>query len=129
MPLKNKIYFVAIVIAYFVAVFFVLAGAAKAQETADGAMDREILIGPGKHYTNLTSVQPWIIDGELVGSVASYVYDDVTPTDLSIIGSFTIKTVICWDLAGSTSWGSREWLLMKGSRNTKTNLTELSLSL
>ena len=78
MPLKNKIYFVAIVIAYFVAVFFVLAGAAKAQETADGAMDREILIGPGKHYTNLTSVQPWIIDGELVGSVASYVYDDVT---------------------------------------------------
>jgi len=78
MSLKNKIYFVAIVIAYFVAVFFAFAAAANAQEATGGAVDRGILIGPGKHDANLTSVQPWIMDGKLVGSVASYVYDDVT---------------------------------------------------
>jgi hypothetical protein len=40
------------------------------------SMEQQIA-GPGRHETNLTSVDPWMIDGETVGVVASYVFKDV----------------------------------------------------
>jgi hypothetical protein len=88
MTLRKKIYFIMIATSYFVAMLFALVVAAHAEETTDTAVEQEIIIGPGEHYTKLTSVQPWIVDGEFVGSVASYIYDDVT----------TERSVDYWEL-------------------------------
>ena len=78
MTLRNKIYFIIIAGLYFVAALFVLVVAANAEEGTDTAVEQETIVGPRQHDTNLTSVEPWIIDGEVVGSVAAYVYNDVT---------------------------------------------------
>ena len=77
MRLRNKIYFVAITTAYFVAVLFALVVAASAQQTSDRGVEQETAIGPGQHDTNLTFIQPWIVDDQVVGSMAAYVYSDV----------------------------------------------------
>ena len=73
MPLKNKI--CSIVIATFV-VLFALVVTTNAEEATNSNGEQDI-IGPGKHGTDLTSVQPLIVDGEIMGSVAAYVYNDV----------------------------------------------------
>jgi hypothetical protein len=78
MTLKAKIYFVIIAASYFVAVLFALAIIANAEEVTAHAAEQEIVIGPGQHHLSLTSVKPWIVDGEVVGTAAAYVYDDTT---------------------------------------------------
>ena len=76
MTLRNKILFIIIATSYFVAMFFALAVIVRADVA--NTVEQEIVIGPGQHHVNLRSVKPWIIDDEVVGSVASYVYGDVT---------------------------------------------------
>lgn len=62
----------------FVAVLFVLGGAANAAEATDNSLEQDSVTGPEQHDTSLISIQPWVVDGEVVGSIASYVYKDVT---------------------------------------------------
>lgn len=51
MPLRNKIHFILIATAYFVAVFFALNATANAQEATDTVVAQEVVIGPGQHDT------------------------------------------------------------------------------
>ena len=77
MSMKNKIYFITIAAAYFLAVLFVLVAAANAAQGVTPPVAEEIA-GPARHQTNITSVDWWVLDGEVVGVVASYVFKDVT---------------------------------------------------
>jgi hypothetical protein len=63
MPLRRKIYFIVIVTTYFIAVLFALVATANAQEGTGSPVEHDTF-EPGHHHTNLTSVQPWILDGK-----------------------------------------------------------------
>jgi len=78
MTLRKKIYFTVFATIYFVAVLLLLAVAAvhaanETGETANGSVS-----GPEQHDKSLISVAQWVIDGEVVGMVAAYVYNDIT---------------------------------------------------
>jgi hypothetical protein len=63
----------------FIAVLFILGlVAASAAEASDNAGEQEIVTGPEQHEMTLVSLDPWVIEGEVMGAVATYVYDDVT---------------------------------------------------
>ena len=55
-------------------------GTVRAEEgpPSDNAANQEIVTGPQQHEMRLVSVDPWVIEGEVMGAVATYVYDDVT---------------------------------------------------
>ena len=78
MTFRNKIYFTIFAIVEFIAVLFFLGLAARAAEAAENAAEQEIVTGPEQHDMSLVSFQPWVIEGEVLGAVAAYVYDDVT---------------------------------------------------
>jgi hypothetical protein len=79
MTFRNKIYFTIFAILEFIAVLFVLGfAAARAAEGNDNATRQEIVTGPEQHDISLVSLYPWVIEGEVLGTIAAYVYDDVT---------------------------------------------------
>jgi hypothetical protein len=81
MTFRNKIYRTIFAILEFMAVLLFLGIAAKAAEANDPAT-QEMVEGPEQHPLSLVSFQPWVVEGEIFGLVAAYVYDDVT-TDRS----------------------------------------------
>ena len=82
MAFRNKLYFIILAI-----VAQLLCSAdVRAQEVqpSDNATGQEIVTGPEQHDMRLVSFSPWVVEGEVLGVVAAYVYDDVTterPTD------------------------------------------------
>jgi hypothetical protein len=78
MSLRNKIYFIIIATSYFIGVLFVLVLAANAEEARDHAVKQEIVTGPEQHELSLISSQPWSVEGKVLGTLAAYVYKDVT---------------------------------------------------
>jgi hypothetical protein len=79
MTFRNKIYVTIFGILEFIAVLFFLGFvAARAAEANDNAAEHEIVAGPEQHQMTLVSFDPWVIEGEVMGAVAAYVYDDVT---------------------------------------------------
>jgi hypothetical protein len=79
MTFRNKIYVTIFGILEFIAVLFFLGlVAARAAEASDNAGEQEIVTGPEPHQMTLVSFDPWVIEGEVMGAVATYVYDDVT---------------------------------------------------
>ena len=52
--------------------------AARAAEARDNATKQEMVTGPEQHDMSLVSFDPWVIEGEVMGTLATYVYDDVT---------------------------------------------------
>ena len=63
-----------------------ICGPVRAQEIplSDNSAEQQMVPGPEQHPMKLVSVDPWVIEGEVMGAVAAYVYDDVTtqrPTD------------------------------------------------
>lgn len=79
MTFRNKIYFTIFAILEFIAVLFFLGlVAARAAEASDDAAGEGIVTGPEQHEMSLVSFDPWLVEGELLGSVAAYVYTDVT---------------------------------------------------
>jgi hypothetical protein len=44
----------------------------------DNAAEQETVTGPEQHEMRLVSFDPWVIEGEVMGAVAAYVFDDVT---------------------------------------------------
>jgi hypothetical protein len=79
MTFRNKIYVTIFGILEFIAVLFLLGlVAARAAEASDNAGEQEIVAGPEQHQMRLVSFDPWVVEGEVMGAVATYVYDDVT---------------------------------------------------
>jgi len=79
MTFRKKIYFTIFAILEFIAVLFLLGlVAARAAEASDNAGEQEIVAGPEQHEMRLVSFDPWVVEGEVMGAVATYVYDDVT---------------------------------------------------
>jgi len=79
MTFRNKIYVTIFGISEFIAVLFFLGFVAvRAAEASDNAGEQEIVTGPEQHDTRLVSFDPWVVEGEVMGTVAAYVYNDVT---------------------------------------------------
>ena len=75
MTFRNKIYVTIFAILEFMAVLLFPGVAAKAAEANDPATQEKVE-GPEQHPLSLVSFQPWVVEGEILGSVAAYVYDD-----------------------------------------------------
>jgi hypothetical protein len=79
MTFRNKVYVTIFGILEFIAVLFVLGFvAARAADASDNASEQEMVTGPEPHDIRLVSFDPWVVEGELLGAVAVYIYDDVT---------------------------------------------------
>jgi hypothetical protein len=76
MAFRNKMYFIICGIVAQLLFF----GDIRADELQphDNAAKQQIVTGPEQHEMRLVSLDPWVIDGELMGAVAAYVFDDVT---------------------------------------------------
>jgi hypothetical protein len=51
---------------------------AEEVQPGDNATGQEIVTAPEQHDMSLVSFSPWVVEGEVLGAVAEYVYDDVT---------------------------------------------------
>jgi hypothetical protein len=79
MTFRNKIYVTIFAILEFIAVLFFLGfAAARTVEASDNATRQEMVTGPEQHDMSLVSFYPWVVEGEVLGTIAAYVYDDVT---------------------------------------------------
>ena len=91
MAFRNKIYFITLGI---VAQLLFL-GDVRADELQpnDSASEQEIVTAAAHHNKTLVSSEPWVVEGgEIWGTLAAYVYDDVT----------TKRPADYWELYGST---------------------------
>ena len=54
-------------------------GPVRAQEIplSDNSAEQQMVTGPEQHPMRLVSFDPWVVEGEVKGVVATYVYDDV----------------------------------------------------
>jgi hypothetical protein len=76
MAFINKVYFIILgMVALFL--FFTDIRAEEVQPS-DNATGQEVVTAPEQHKMSLISFQPWVVEGEVLGAVAEYVYDDVT---------------------------------------------------
>src|SRR6266550_5485618 len=89
MAYRYKFYFVILSIIGSLLIY----GTVRAQELplSDNTAEQQMVTGPEQHPMRLVSVDPWVIEGEVMGAVAAYVYDDVTTKDRPTIGRFTIR--------------------------------------
>jgi hypothetical protein len=76
MAFRNKIYFIILGIMLQLLFFGDVRG--DELQPSDNATEQEIITGPGQHEMSLVSFQPWVVQGEVLGTLAAYVYDDVT---------------------------------------------------
>jgi hypothetical protein len=76
MAIRNKIYFIICGIVAQLLLF----GDVRAAETQpkDNGSEQELVSGPQQHQMTLVSLEPWVVEGELLGLVAAYTYDDVS---------------------------------------------------
>ena len=54
-------------------------GDVRAEEgpPSDHAAGQDMVTGPEQHHKKLVSLDPWLVEDEILGTVAAYVYDDV----------------------------------------------------
>ena len=79
MTFRNKIYFIIFAILEFTTVLLFLGFvAAHAAEGSDHAWEQKMATGAEQHEMRLVSVDPWVIEGNVMGAVAAYVYDDMS---------------------------------------------------
>ena len=73
---RNIIYFIVLAIVAQL-LFFGDVGARQAQP-GDNDTGQEMVTGPEQHDSKLVSLEPWVVEGEVLGAVAVYVYGDAT---------------------------------------------------
>jgi hypothetical protein len=76
MASRHKVYF--IVLGIVAQLLFFTDIRAEEVQPSDNATEQEIITEPGQHEMSLVSFQPWVVEGEVLGTLAAYVYDDVT---------------------------------------------------
>ena len=76
MAFRNKIYF--IILGIIVQVLFFGDVRADELQPSDNATGQEIATAPEQHDMSLVSFDPWVVEGEVLGTLAAYVYTDVT---------------------------------------------------
>jgi hypothetical protein len=70
-----RLFFIAAVFGIVLIANLAVAGDAK---PTDGGATQPTSVGPEGHDSDLTSIQPWIVDNQVLGFIASYVYKDVS---------------------------------------------------
>ena len=76
MAFRNKIFFIVLgIVAQLL--FFGDVGARQVQPS-DNNTGQEMVTGPEQHDIRLVSFDPWVVEGEVLGAVAVYAYDDVS---------------------------------------------------
>jgi hypothetical protein len=79
MTFRNKIYVAIFAILEFIAVLFFLGFVAtRVAEASNNDTKQEIVTGAEQHDIRLVSFDPWVVEGQVLGAVAAYVYADVT---------------------------------------------------
>ena len=55
-------------------------GSLRADElqSSDKATEQESVTAPEQHDMTLVPFKPWVVEGEVLGTIAAYVYEDVT---------------------------------------------------
>jgi hypothetical protein len=89
MAFRNKIYFIVLGIVAQLLFF----GDVRADELRprDNATEQEIVTVPAHDNMTLVSSQPWVVEGKVLGTLAAYVYNDMT----------TERRADYWELCGS----------------------------
>ena len=82
MAYRYKFYFVILSLIGSLLIY----GTVRAQDVplSDNTAEQQMVPGPEQHHMKLVSFDPWVVEGEVMGAVAAYVYDNVTterPTD------------------------------------------------
>jgi len=75
MAFRNKIYF--IILGAIVRLLFFGDVRGDELQPSENALKQEIVTGP-QHDMSLVSFSPWVVEGEVLGTLAAYVYDNVT---------------------------------------------------
>jgi hypothetical protein len=75
MAFRNKIYF--IILGAIVQLLFFGDVRGDELQPSENALEQEIVTGP-QHDMSLVSFSPWVVEGEVLGTLAAYVFDDVT---------------------------------------------------
>jgi hypothetical protein len=75
MAFRNKIYF--IILGAIVQLLFFGDVRGDELQPSENALEQEIVTGP-QHDMSLVSFSPWVVEGEVLGTLAAYVYDDET---------------------------------------------------
>jgi hypothetical protein len=76
MALRNKIYF--ILLGIIVQLLFLGSLRADELQSSDKATEQESVTAPEQHDMTLVAFKPWVVEGEVLGTIAAYVYEDVT---------------------------------------------------
>ncbi len=100
MAIRNKI---RLIILGILIQLFLFSGL-RAGEIPPGENEsKQEVSGPEQHQMTLVSFEPWVFEGEVLGLVVAYSYDDVTTDRPTDYGNFTIIKAASWRLVGSTS--------------------------
>jgi hypothetical protein len=100
MALGNKVHF--IILGIVVQLLFSTDIRAEEVKTRDDAARQEIVTGPEQHEVSLVSLYPWVVEGEALGTVAAYVYGDVTTERPADYWELYDKKATFWRSAGLT---------------------------
>jgi hypothetical protein len=76
MAFRNKVYFIILGLVAQLLFFGDVRG--EELDPRDNATEQEIVTAPEHHDMTLVSSESWTVEGEVVGTVAAYVYKDVT---------------------------------------------------
>jgi hypothetical protein len=76
MASRHKVHF--IILGIVAQLLFFTDIRAEEVQPGDNATGKEMVTAPEQHDMSLVSFSPWVVEGEVLGAVAEYVYDDVT---------------------------------------------------
>ena len=93
MAIRNKI---RLIILGILIQLFLFSGLRAGEIPPEENGSKQEVSGPEQHQMTLVSFEPWVVEGELLGLVAAYTYDDVRPKGRLIIGSFTTMRAALW---------------------------------
>ena len=75
MAIRNKI---RLIILGILIQLFLFSGLRAGEIPPEENGSKQEVSGPEQHQMTLVSLEPWVVEGELLGLVAAYTYDDVS---------------------------------------------------